>query len=162
MIKHIEESGLELSSNDEAVEQCRADFIERYSPEKLAALSDEEVLQYIFYSSGDNSDALCYWIERNTQCREFFGSIAGGSAYKFGLFYHKKNQSWTCGSPLKPIHLTEDEAIQKAEEMRNDLVEGAEIISSFGPLDSEKDYEQLYKQLEHLSLIHISEPTRPY
>ena len=28
LIKHIEESGLELSSNDEAVEQCRADFIE--------------------------------------------------------------------------------------------------------------------------------------
>ena len=79
--------------------------------------------------------------------REVFGSISGGAAYKFGLFYHKKNQSWTCGSPLKPIHLTEDEAIQKAEEMRNDLVEGAEIISSFGPLDSEKDYEQLYKQL---------------
>ena len=49
----------------------------------------------------------------------------------------RKTQSWTCGSPLKPIRLTEDEAIQKAEEMRNDLVEGAEIISSFGPLDSE-------------------------
>lgn len=39
--------------------------------------------------------------------------------------------------------------------MRNDLVEGAEIISSFGPLDSEKDYEQLYKQLEHIPGINM-------
>ena len=85
--------------------------------------------------------------------REIFGSIAGGAAYKFGLFFHKKTQSWTCGSPAKPVKLTENEAIQTAEEIRNDLVEGAEIISSFGPLNSTADYEQLYKQLEHISGI---------
>ena len=85
--------------------------------------------------------------------REIFGSIAGGAAYKFGLFFHKKAQSWTCGSPAKPVKLTENEAIQKAEEIRNDLVAGAEIISSFGPLNSTADYEQLYKQLEHISGI---------
>ena len=59
----------------------------------------------------------------------------------------------TCGAPLKPILLTEDEAVHKAEEIRNDLVEGAEIISSFGSLESLSDYERLYKQLEHLSGI---------
>lgn len=85
--------------------------------------------------------------------REIFGSIAGGAAYKFGLFFHRKTQSWTCGSPAKPVKLTENEAIQKAEEIRNDLVAGAEIISSFGPLNSTADYEQLYKQLEHISGI---------
>lgn len=85
--------------------------------------------------------------------REIFGSIAGGAAYKFGLFFHKKTQSWTCGSPAKPVKLTENEAIQKAEEIRNDLIAGAEIISSFGPLNSTADYEQLYKQLEHISGI---------
>lgn len=85
--------------------------------------------------------------------REIFGSIAGGAAYKFGLFFHTKTQSWTCGSPAKPVKLTENEAIQKAEEIRNDLVAGAEIISSFGPLNSTADYEQLYKQLEHISGI---------
>ena len=87
--------------------------------------------------------------------REVFGSISGGAAYNIGLFYHKNNQSWTCVSPLKPVLLTEAEAIQKAEEMRNDLGEGAEIISSFGPLDSEEDYEQLYKQLEHIPGINM-------
>ena len=96
---------------------------------------------------------LCYVLEMDKDMREIFGSIAGGAAYKFGLFFHKKTQSWTCGSPAKPVKLTENEAIQKAEEIRNDLVEGAEIISSFGPLNSTADYEQLYKQLEHISGI---------
>ena len=81
---------------------------------------------------------------------QIFGGISGGSAYKFGLFYHKKNQQWTCGSPLKPVHLTEEEAIEKAEEIRDDLVIGAEIISSFDTLNSEADYEELYKQLENI------------
>lgn len=96
---------------------------------------------------------LCYVLEMDKDMREIFGSIAGGAAYKFGLFFHKKTQSWTCGSPTKPVKLTENEAIQKAEEIRNDLVAGAEIISSFGPLNSTADYEQLYKQLEHISGI---------
>ena len=96
---------------------------------------------------------LCYVLEMDKDMREIFGSIAGGAAYKFGLFFHKKTQSWTCGSPAKPVKLTENGAIQKAEEIRNDLVEGAEIISSFGPLNSTADYEQLYKQLEHISGI---------
>jgi hypothetical protein len=96
---------------------------------------------------------LCYVLEMDKDMREIFGSIAGGAAYKFGLFFHKKTQSWTCGSPAKPVKLTENEAIQKAEEIRNDLVAGAEIISSFGPLNSTADYEQLYKQLEHISGI---------
>ena len=96
---------------------------------------------------------LCYVLEMDKDMREIFGSIAGGAAYKFGLFFHKKTQSWTCGSPAKPVKLTENEAIQKAEEIRNDLVAGTEIISSFGPLNSTADYEQLYKQLEHISGI---------
>lgn len=149
LIKHIEESGLELSSNDEAVEQCRADFIERYSPEKLAALSDEEVLQYIFYSSGDNSDALCYWIERNTQCREFFGSIAGGSAYKFGLFQKKDTGVWTSGSANNSKELSDEEALQLGKSIRDALVNGSKLISEANPQTIE-DYEKMDDDLKEL------------
>ena len=146
LTKHIEESGLELPSNDEAVEQCRAGFIERYSPEKLAALSDEEVLQYIFYSSGDNSDALCYWIERNTQCREFFGSIAGGSAYKFGLFQKKDTGVWTSGSANNSKELSDEEALQLGKSIRDALVNGSKLISEANPQTIE-DYEKMATKL---------------
>ena len=128
-------------------------FINHFGIEHLKSLSGKELLTSLFYNDKGNKLNLCYVIEMDKNMREIFGSIAGVAAYKFGLFFHKKTQSWTCGSPAKPVKLTENEAIQKAEEIRNDLVEGAEIISSFGPLNSTADYEQLYKQLEHISGI---------
>ena len=128
-------------------------FINPFGIEHLKSLSGKELLTSLFYNDKGNKLNLCYVLEMDKDMREIFGSIAGGAAYKFGLFFHKKTQSWTCGSPAKPVKLTENEAIQKAEEIRNDLVAGAEIISSFGPLNSTADYEQLYKQLEHISGI---------
>lgn len=128
-------------------------FINHFGIEHLKSLSCKELLTSLFYNDKGNKLNLCYVLEMDKDMREIFGSIAGGAAYKFGLFFHKKTQSWTCGSPAKPVKLTENEAIQKAEEIRNDLVAGAEIISSFGPLNSTADYEQLYKQLEHISGI---------
>ena len=128
-------------------------FINHFGIEHLKSLSGKELLTSLFYNDKGNKLNLCYVLEMDKDMREIFGSIAGGAAYKFGLFFHKKTQSWTCGSPAKPVKLTENEAIQKAEEIRNDLVAGAEIISSFSPLNSTADYEQLYKQLEHISGI---------
>ena len=128
-------------------------FINHFGIEHLKSLSGKELLTSLFYNDKGNKLNLCYVLEMDKDMREIFGSIAGGAAYKFGLFFHKKTQSWTCGSPAKPVKLTENEAIQKAEEIRNDLVAGAEIISSFGSLNSTADYEQLYKQLEHISGI---------
>lgn len=128
-------------------------FINHFGIEHLKSLSGKELLTSLFYNDKGNKLNLCYVLEMDKDMREIFGSIAGGAAYKFGLFFHKKTQSWTCSSPAKPVKLTENEAIQKAEEIRNDLVAGAEIISSFGPLNSTADYEQLYKQLEHISGI---------
>ena len=107
--------------------------MERYSPDKLAALSDEEVLQYIFYSDGDNSESLCYWIERNSQCREFFGSISGGSAYKFGLFKKKDTGVWTSGSANNSKELSDEEALQLGKSIRDALVNGSRFISEANP-----------------------------
>ena len=136
-------------------DELRENFINLFGIERLKSLSGRNLLTSLFYNDEGNKTNLCYMLEMDKDIREVFGGISVGSAYKFGLFYHKKNQSWTCGSPLRPIHLTEEEAIQKAEEIRNDLIEGAEIISSFGPLNSEEDYEQLYKQLGHISGINM-------
>lgn len=133
LTKHIEESGLELPSNDDVTEQCRAEFMERYSPDKLEALSDSELLEYIFYSDGDNSESLCYWIERNPQCREFFGSISGGSAYKFGLFKKKDTGVWTSGSANNSKELTDEEALQLGKSIRDALVNGSRLIAEANP-----------------------------
>lgn len=150
---YTESQTLEYLTLAHKADESRENFINLFGIEQLKSLSGKDLLTSLFYNDEGNKTNLCYMLEMDKDIRELFGGISGGSAYKFGLFYHKKNQSWTCGSPLRSIHLTEEEAIQKAGEIRNDLVEGAEIISSFGSLKSLSDYERLYKQLEHLSGI---------
>jgi hypothetical protein len=133
-------------------DELRENFINLFGVAKLKSLSGRELLTSLFYNDEGNKTNLCYMLEMDKSLH-LFGGISGGSAYKFGLFYHKKTQNWTSGSPVKPVLLTEDEAILKAKEIRDDLVKGAEIISSFGSLESLSDYERLYKQLEHISGI---------
>ena len=53
-----------------------------------------------------------------------FGSIAGGSAFKFGLFRKKETGLWTTGSSQKPVSLSIDEAIEMARRNRDQLLQG--------------------------------------
>lgn len=104
------------------------EFQNHFSPEKLQELSEDDILQYIFYTTGDNTNSLCCWLEMNKDCRNYFGSISGGSAYKFGLFQKKETGIWMTGSPQKPQELSEEEARKIGIDMRDALVRGATII----------------------------------
>lgn len=73
------------------------EFQEAFPLEKLSELTLER------YTNLYRSDSFCYWLESKT---EYLGSIWGGSAYKFGIFYrdsepgdnskflHDENYSW--------------------------------------------------------------------
>lgn len=73
------------------------EFQEAFPLEKLSELTLER------YTNLNRSDSFCYWLESKT---EYLGSIWGGSAYKFGIFYrdsepgdnskflHDENYSW--------------------------------------------------------------------
>lgn len=139
---YVSETGFDISVKKEDVEAVSVEFNSKYSPEVLKNLSDDELLSYIFYTVGENQDALCYWLERDSDCREHFGSISGGSAYKFGLFQKQNTGEWTTGSPQKPQVLSEYEALELGRNIRDALVKGAEIIRNT-TLNSIEDYEQL-------------------
>ena len=125
------------------IEKTREDFIERFGPEKLAALNDNDLLEKVFYTQGsDNTDSLCCWIEMNKECRSHFGSISGGSAYKFGLFQRQDDGRWQAGSAAKPIDLSYDEALVRGKAIRDALITGCEIIDK-AVLNTVEDYEQL-------------------
>ena len=143
---HIEESGLTIDDRHEDVEAVRQELLDRFSPEKLAALPDDKLLKTMFYSQESDNDSLCYFLEFNSGSRELFGSIAGGSSYKFILFQHKEVGQWTTGSGRAPIKLTEDEVLQKGKEIRDYLVKGAETIDK-AKLKTPEDYEELDKEL---------------
>lgn len=134
--------------------ELRKEFCATFAPEKIAALSGRELLSCLFLSETDNKTSLPYMLEFHPQMKQTFGSIAGGSAYKYGLFYHKQKKCWTAGSPQKPKVLNEAEAIQAAASIRDDLVRGAQIISGqLNQLNSVADYEKLYHILQGIQGI---------
>ena len=83
----------------------------------------------------------------NKECKQFFGSISGGSAYKFGLFQKQENGKWVTGGPLKPQELTYEEAIRLGKRIVGALLKGAAIIRET-PLESVEDYEKLDDKLQ--------------
>lgn len=144
--QYAEEFGVTFSASGEEIESALKDFQTRFSPEALQKLSGEELLQHIFYTAGDNTNSLCCWLEMNKECRSLFGSIAGGSAYKFGLFQKKETGVWITGSPQKPQELSETEALDLGVSIRDSLVKGATLIKT-ASLNTVADYEKLATDL---------------
>lgn len=144
---YVSETGFEIPCSRSNIETAIREFQERFSPEKLTAIEDENLLTSLFYTVGDNTEALCCWLEHNADCREYFGSIAGGSAYKFGLFQKKDTGEWMTGSPQKPEVLSEEQALEIGKTIRDALVKGVDIINN-AILDNLPDFEKLDEDLK--------------
>ena len=125
------------------------DFKEKFAPEVLKSLSDDELLGYIFLTADGNNDSLCYHLEFNPKLKKTFGSISGGSSFKFGLFQRQEDGKWTTGTPKTPQVLSEAEALQFGKTIRDNLVNACEIIQS-RTLDSVEAYEKLDDDLNAL------------
>lgn len=143
---YVSETGFDIPTKKDEIEAVLRDFNAKFSPDILAALSDDDLLNYLFYTVGENQDSLCCWLEMNADCRKLFGSIAGGSAYKFGLFQKQKTGEWTTGSPQKPQVITEDEALELGRNIRDALIKATEIVQN-STLESITDYELLDAEL---------------
>ena len=80
-------------------------FRSRFGPDVLASLDGEDLLETM-HSLG-TKDSLVYWLEFKND-EEFpariFGSIAGSSAFKFGIFRRKETGTWvtTDGAGTRP------------------------------------------------------------
>lgn len=130
---------------DEEAVALRKEFCDAFSVENLTAMTGRALLTRLFYSDEENKTNLCYMLEFHPRMREIFGSIAGGSSFKYGLFYHKKSHSWMTGSPVKPQTLTEEQAIDVASAIRDKLIIGAKMIEAdAATLTSVAAYEKLY------------------
>ncbi len=148
MQEYVSESGFEIPVDRELIEKALDEFLTRFAPERLESLADEEILNTIFYSSRENHNALWYWLEKKSEYKKYFGSIAGGSAYKFGLFQKQSTGKWTSGSPQQPKTLDENEALVFGKQIRDALVHGANIVKR-ATLNTLEDYEKLDDKLKH-------------
>jgi 5-methylcytosine-specific restriction enzyme B len=148
--KSLEEQGKLLSS--EQLAEYYSTFRSRFGPDKLKSL-DGEALLNIMHDIG-NRDSLVYWLEFKDD-DEFpsmrFGSISGGSSFKFGLFRKKETGKWTTGSPQNPKELSIEQAIDKARQHRDQLIKGIELLEKMPTNGTEEDYQQLQQDLNHVA-----------
>ena len=120
-------------------------FQSLYSPEKLRALTDDDLLGYIFLGVNDRS--LCNALEFDSQYTQF-GSIAGGTAYKYNLFYSKNEETWkTSFGEGGQRSISQDEALEIGKQIRDALVTGADIIANHEALTTVSDYNNLLTAL---------------
>lgn len=143
------EKAAEYPTLDDEAKQLLADFQDKFNPDYLASLSGTDMLNTIFLNAVD-ADNVCRVLEFSPQIKDTFGSIKGGNAYKYGLYYSTKGH-WMTGSHQKPRQLTEDEAIEVGAKLRDHLVAGAEAIKNYGPLTTIEDYKKLHKILTEVT-----------
>lgn len=142
----ISEAGLAFDSRADNVNVVHQELLDRFSPEKLALIPDDELLTTMFYSTAQDKNSLCYFLEFNRNSKELFGSISGGSSYKFVLFQNKEDGQWTTGSPQRPLKLSEEQALELGKQLRDYLVKGADIIEK-AEFTTPADYETLDQEL---------------
>jgi len=126
-------------------------FRSKFSPERLQDL-DGEALLNTMHAHG-NTDSLVYWLEFKDD-EEFpfiFGSIAGGSALKFGIYRSKDTGAWMAGSPKGTNEISLEEAIATARKHRDQFIKGAEAIDRLKPEGGDEAYRVLQKELDSVA-----------
>jgi len=128
-----------------------ATFRQRFGPEQLKVLDGEALLETIHNHS--NRDSLVYWLEfkNDDELPAAFGSIAGGSALKFGVYRRKETGAWMTGSPQNQRELSLDEAIQMARTHRDQLIKGAELLEQLPKNATDAEYATLQLNMDRLA-----------
>jgi len=124
-------------------------FREKFGPEQLARLDDSALLDRLHQAS---KDSLVYWLEFKND-DEFqtyrFGSIAGGSALKFTIFYRRETGSWMGRNPNNaPVEITPEEALRWARKHRDQLLAGVELLRKLPSPAVDADYEKLQSDMD--------------
>lgn len=130
------------------LEQYYKTFYDKFNPSVLANLDGEMLLETIHKAF---RDSLVYWLEFKDD-EEFpyiFGSILGGSALKYRVFFRRETNEWmTRDTGNYPTPISEQEALQIARDNRDQLVRGATVISELPVSASEMDYVKLQQDIK--------------
>ncbi len=123
-------------------------FQKRFGPYSLRAVDGERLLESI-HDHGIK-DSLVYWLEfkNDDEFPAKFGSIAGGSALKFGIYRRKETGAWTIGSPQNQIEISTEEAIRVAGKHRDQLIKAAELLDLLPENGTDEDYLNLQREMD--------------
>ena len=136
-----------------AATRCCRRFREEFGPDVLANLDGEALLMKMHARKDHGHDSLMYWLEFKDD-EEFlarFGSIAGGSALKFGIYQAAETGYWLTGSSKKQMQLSVPEAAAAARAQRDQLVGAATVLRDVSSGSGEIDYSALQESLEKIA-----------
>ena len=128
---------------------CYARFRAKFGPKVLRSTHGEDLLELMHGRTA--RDSLVYWLEfkNDSDMPAVFGSIAGGSALKFGIYQRASDGAWMTGSPMAQRELTVKEAINIAETQRDQFVLGASVLAAHEPETA--DYTAIEKELAEVA-----------
>lgn len=142
----FQQEATQLGTLDEEAEKLYKEFREKFAPDVLKSVEGIDLLHKIFLNETGSKDSLCYALEYDKRY-SMFGSVAGGSAYKYGLFYSSEKNSWMTGSSRKQQMLAQEQAVELGTQIRNELVAGANIIAQYNEITELNGYADLYAKL---------------
>jgi len=142
----LEKDGKLLSKNK--LSQYYQTFKKRFGPDILEKLDGEKLLTTM-HAHGSR-ESLVYWLEfkDDEEIPARFGSIAGGSALKFGIYLSSDTSEWMTGSPKSQRAISIEEAIDIAKTHRDQLIKGCELLDKFPEYGDDKDYAKLQKNID--------------
>jgi 5-methylcytosine-specific restriction protein B len=125
-------------------------FRERFGPDILRGLDGERLLQAMH--ARRTQDSLVYWLEfkDDDEFPAWFGSIAGGSALKFGMYQRVETGDWWTGPPTSQVRLSLNDAITRARGQRDQLLAGVEVLEDASRSQT-VDYLALQRRMEEVA-----------
>jgi hypothetical protein len=137
--------------NLEQLAECFSLFRTRFGPAALKEFEGEELLKLMH--ARPSKDSLVYWLEfkNDDEFPSQFGSIAGGSSLKFGLYWRKESRVWMTGSSSKQTELSPANAIELATKQRDQLLAAADLLEKLPENATDTDYWAVQQQMERLA-----------
>ena len=131
--------------------QYYAAFRERFGIDRLQSLDGEMLLNTIHDFS--SPDSLGYWLEykNDDELPAIFGSVAGGSALKYGIYRRKETGAWMTGPPGNQREVSIEDAIQIARQQRDQLTRGVGLLDELPANGTDEDYRRLEKEMNRVA-----------
>jgi len=96
------------------LKELRAEFVRKFPKENIGSMTLEDYAQGL-----ESKDSFCTWLEFKTKR---LGGIGGGSAYKWGVFWSRRDAAWRFTSTYED----ENDAISRIRDGLSKLVKAAE------------------------------------
>jgi hypothetical protein len=152
----------ETLMSQEQIDQNLRTFRDNFGPTVLGGVDGATLLRLMHERESGKPKCLAYWLEFKND-EEFagtrFGSIAGGSALKFGIYQRQSDGAWVSGSSKAQVILSPEEAMELARKQRDELLAGCDVLTSVNVTDtSDAVYAQLQTDMEKAAptLCHLS------